>query len=175
MTATVTFELYSCAKVTAGLRLVKTAGIFKQFQRVHFQLAGNSAENVDDPENVNYVLPISKLRGVPPSARMALKARHITTCCQLLAAAADFDDRQRLSRDSRIPLELLSTIVRRADMARIEGIGAVFGLMLEELDVLEVSMLAKHDPQTLHDRLRAHNPGLFGSSHKRSVRAGSCG
>ena len=42
-------------------------------------------------------------------------------------------------------------------MAQIEGIGAVFGLMLEELDVLEVSMLAKHDPQTLHDRLRAHN------------------
>lgn len=88
---------------------------------------------------------------------MALKARHITTCRQLLAAAAEFDDRERLSRDSRIPLELLSTIVRRADMARIEGIGAVFGLMLEELDVLEVSMLAKHDPQALHDRLGAHN------------------
>lgn len=88
---------------------------------------------------------------------MALKARHITTCCQLLAAAAEFDDRQRLARDSRIPLELLGAIVRRADMARIEGIGAIFGLMLEQLDVFEVSMLARHDPQTLYDRLRALN------------------
>mgnify|MGYP000299426691 CR=1 FL=1 len=40
---------------------------------------------------VRYNLPISKLRGVPERARLALKVQRVTTCEQLLGAAGSFD------------------------------------------------------------------------------------
>lgn len=42
-------------------------------------------------------------------------------------------------------------------MARIKGIGLKFGQLLEEVDVLDVATLARHDPQVLHGRLRDHH------------------
>ena len=41
-----------------------------------------------DGSGARSTLPISKLRGVPQQARVKLKARRITTCGQLLLAAA---------------------------------------------------------------------------------------
>lgn len=104
-----------------------------------------------------YTLPISKLRGVPFQARVALKVRKITTCSQLLSAAASYADRETLARSTRLPIELLTELVQRADMARVNGVGTVFGLMLEELGVLDVRMLAAQTPEELHERLRAYN------------------
>jgi predicted flap endonuclease-1-like 5' DNA nuclease len=42
-------------------------------------------------------------------------------------------------------------------MARVNGIGTVFGLMLEELGIKEVAALAAQDPRELHARLRRYN------------------
>ena len=36
-------------------------------------------------------------------------------------------------------------------------IGTVFGRMLEDLGILDVAMLAVHDPQLLHEHLRGYN------------------
>jgi hypothetical protein len=47
--------------------------------------------------------------------------------------------------------------VQRADTARVNGVGSVFGLMLEELEVLDVDRLAQQDPRELHERLRSYN------------------
>ena len=103
------------------------------------------------------MLPISKLRGVPFQARVALKARRITTCDQLLAAAAVAEDREALARATRIAPETLADLVQRADMARVNGVGAVFGLMLEELGIRDVQALASQDAEMLHERLRGYN------------------
>jgi predicted flap endonuclease-1-like 5' DNA nuclease len=102
-------------------------------------------------------LPLSKLRAVPFQVRVALKIRRITICGQLLAAAAAVQDREALARSARIAPETLTGLVRQADLARVNGVGTVFGRMLEELGIDDVAGLAAQDPEALHARLRAYN------------------
>ena len=102
-------------------------------------------------------LPIIKLRKVPPLLRAALKVRRITTCDQLLAAAARFEDRNALAHTSRIDLDRLTDLVRQADLERVKGIGAVFGVMLKDLEIGDVATLAQQQPGSLHKRLRRYN------------------
>jgi predicted flap endonuclease-1-like 5' DNA nuclease len=102
-------------------------------------------------------LPLSKLRGVPSDLRQALKARRITSCDQLLAAAASAPARDRLAAALGLDEAALRRIVQRADMSRVSGVGAVFGMMLEELGVLDAAQLAAADPEELHRRLRLLN------------------
>ena len=104
-----------------------------------------------------YALPISKLHQVPYRARLALKVHRITTCQRLLAAAGSAAGRAALARAAQIEPAVLDMLVRRADMARVNGIGVVFGLMLEDLDVHDVESLAGCDPPELHERLRQYN------------------
>jgi hypothetical protein len=102
-------------------------------------------------------LPLSKLRGVPFQVRVALKVRKITTCAQFLAAAALAQDREALARSIRFAPEGLTSLVQRADMARVNGVGTVFGLMLEELDIRDVGALAVQEAEELHEKLREYN------------------
>lgn len=107
--------------------------------------------------HARYALPISKLRGVPVQLRVSLKVRRITTCDQLLSAAGRFENREALARAGGLAPEQLRDLVQLADMARISGIGAVFGLMLEELGVEDIRGLATRDPVLLHQQLREFN------------------
>ncbi|MDX6750913.1 DUF4332 domain-containing protein [Geminicoccaceae bacterium 1502E] len=102
-------------------------------------------------------LPISKLRGVPPQARTALKRRRINTCGRLLEEAGDAGKRAALAQAARIEPPLLEQLVQRADMARVKGVGAVFCLMLEEVGVRDVAALAAQEPAELCERLREWN------------------
>lgn len=102
-------------------------------------------------------LPLTKLRGLSPATRRALKARGITTCPQLLRAAGEAGARARLAAEARVDPDELLTLVRRADMARVDGLGAVFQMMVEELGVADVAALAGAGPVELHARLRALN------------------
>lgn len=111
----------------------------------------------DEFDRSRYALPISKLRGVPTTVRVSLKSRRITTCAQLLANAGKRDRREVLSRQTGIDAELLLRLVQRADMARVNGIGAVFGMMLEDLGVRDVGTLARQDPVRLHEMVRDYN------------------
>ena len=104
-----------------------------------------------------YALPISKLHAVPYRARLALKLHRITTCEQLLATAGNPTARAELAMTAQLEFELLDRLVRRADMARVNGVGVVFGLMLEDLGVGDVTSLAACDPVELHERLRRYN------------------
>jgi predicted flap endonuclease-1-like 5' DNA nuclease len=112
---------------------------------------------VEGPAGAPPSLPISKLRGVPQAVRIALKQRRITNCDQLLATAARTEGRATLARAIGLDDESMLIVVQRADMARVNGIGAVFGLMLEDLGVCCVADLAAADPVELHERLRRHN------------------
>ena len=109
------------------------------------------------PETGAFGLPVSKLRGLTLPVRAALKRRGIATCGRLLRAAGGAGDRARLAREAGIDPDVLLALVRRADLARVGGIGTVFGLMLEELDVHDVPTLAAQDPADLHARLSAYN------------------
>jgi predicted flap endonuclease-1-like 5' DNA nuclease len=102
-------------------------------------------------------LPLSKLRGVPLRLRRALKAHRITSCDRLLAAAAAAPARAALAAALMVDEATLRRLVQRADMSRVVGIGAVFGMMLEDLGVLDVGMLAAADAEALHERLRRLN------------------
>ena len=104
-----------------------------------------------------YPLPLSKLRGLTLPVRAALRRRGIATCERLLRVAGDAGDRDRLAREAGIDPGALLALVRRADLARVGGIGVVFGLMLEELGVRDVAALAAQDPAWLHARLRRYN------------------
>ena len=116
----------------------------------------SDGEQSSSPE-LRHPLPISKLRGVPPRARLRLKSQRITTCAQLLSTAGDAVSRAALVETTGIDTDVLLRLVQRADMARIRGIGTVFGLMLEELDIPDVEQLARQTPGELHAALRAYN------------------
>ena len=109
------------------------------------------------PETGSHGLPVSKLRGLTLPVRAALKRREIATCERLLRAAGRAGDRGRLAREAGIDPEELLALVRRADLARVDGLGTVFGLMLEDLGVRDVPALAARDPADLHAGLAAHN------------------
>lgn len=114
----------------------------------------------DDVKRTNgtrYSLPISKLRGVPQRTRVLLKTRRITSCGQLLEAAGVVEKREQLARITGIDPDLLTSLVQRADMSRINGVGAVFGMMLEDLGIRDVQTLAEQDISGLHQELRGYN------------------
>ncbi len=98
---------------------------------------------------------LSKLRGLAPRVRAALERHRVATCGQLLRAAGGARD--RLARVAGIDPEELLALVRRADLARVDGLGTVFGLMLEDLGVADMPTLAAQGPAGLHARLFAHN------------------
>lgn len=106
---------------------------------------------------MKYTLPISKLYDLPTDIRVALKVRGITTCEQLLQAAALYEDREALARVTRLHPEALTAVVQRADMARISGTGTCFSRMLAHLGVHDVAALAVQNPRTLQLRLHALN------------------
>ncbi len=66
---------------------------------------------------------VSKLPYVPLEIRRAMKVRHINTCDELLAVAADLDNRLALARAANISAEALTEVVCRADLARVYGTG----------------------------------------------------
>ena len=122
-------------------------------------LPGDPPAATAGPEAGGLALPLGKLRGLTLPVRAALKRRGIATCGRLLRAAGGARDRARLAAEAGagVDPDALLALVRRADLARVDGVGTVFGLMLEELGVADVPALAAQGPAGLHARLFAHN------------------
>lgn len=106
---------------------------------------------------VHLTKSLSQLCHVPRTTWVALKMRSITTCDRLLAAAGGYEDRETFAHDTQISMDDLTILVRRADLARVHGLGWVFRSMLEDLDVADIATLAHHDSHKLHERLRTYN------------------
>jgi predicted flap endonuclease-1-like 5' DNA nuclease len=121
------------------------------------QWCSATAPGAAGPEAGGLGLPVSKLRGLTLPVRAALKRRGIVTCGRLLRAAGGARDRARLAAEAGVDPDALLALVRRADLARVGGVGTVFGLMLEELGVADVPALAAQGPAGLHARLAAYN------------------
>lgn len=98
-------------------------------------------------------LHVSKLRRISVETRGKLKHRGITYTEQLLEAAGRPEARSRLAAASGVEEDELLRLVRRADLARINGVGAIFADMLELVGVRDVGLLARQSPDALHARL----------------------
>lgn len=109
------------------------------------------------PADPAAVLPVGKLRGVSYEVRLRLKRRGITRCGQLLRAAATAVKRAGLASATGVAEETLHLLVKRADVARVNGVGATFALMLEHLGLDRVDLIAAEAAEDLHERLRALN------------------
>lgn len=102
-------------------------------------------------------LHISKLRGIDHDTRMRLKQEGISYTDQLLEAARDPAARTELIGRTRIDEGRLVRLVRRADLARIKGIGAIFADILDWVGVPDTAALAASEPVDLHRRLAELN------------------
>jgi predicted flap endonuclease-1-like 5' DNA nuclease len=100
---------------------------------------------------------VSKLRGISLDVRNKLKRQGISYTHQLLREAGSGEQRRRLAARGRIDDLALERLVRRADLARVKGIGAIFADMLEMVGVDRVATLAQQDPADLHGRLHELN------------------
>jgi len=98
-------------------------------------------------------LHVSKLRGISVDVRNRLKRQGISYTHQLLREGGGVEQRRRLAARGQIDEAALGRLVRRADLARIKGIGAIFADMLELIGVDAVAMLAQQEPAGLHARL----------------------
>jgi predicted flap endonuclease-1-like 5' DNA nuclease len=102
-------------------------------------------------------LHISKLRGITYPVRQRLKRQGITYTHQLIAAAQDRRSCRSLAALCGIEEAVLERLVRRADLARINGVGAIFADMLELLGIDQSRLLAGQDPVALHAALAELN------------------
>ena len=113
---------------------------------------GNApARGLDDAGAMS--LHVSKLRGISLEVRRKLKRQGISYTHQLLREAGSTEQRRRLAERSRIDEVALLRLVRRADLARVKGVGAIFADMLEMIGVDQVATLAEQDPLDLRARL----------------------
>jgi len=98
-------------------------------------------------------LHLSKVRGTNLQMRARLKICGVTNSRQLLQAAGPFRARVLLSGKTGIDMASLTYITKRADLARLKGVGATFADMLEVIGVDTVECLASWAPDALHRTL----------------------
>ena len=117
-----------------------------------------NVDSQDQPKNDEAVsLHLSKVRGTNLQIRARLKSHGITNSRQLLLAAGARKKRAALIGETGIDATTLAYITKRADLARVKGIGATFADMLEVINVDTVERLASWDPSALHRTLHDFN------------------
>lgn len=109
----------------------------------------------DDGEAAS--LHLSKVRGTNLQMRARLKCCGVTNSRQLLRASGPFRARVVLSGKTGIDMASLAYITKRADLARVKGVGATFADMLEVMGVDTVERLAAWAPDALHRTLLDFN------------------
>ncbi len=117
----------------------------------------NVAPQDQSPSDEAVSLHLSKVRGTNLQIRARLKGRGITNSRQLLVAAGEQKKRAALIGETGIDAATLAYITKRADLARVKGIGATFADMLEVLRVDTVERLASWEPAALHRTLHDFN------------------
>ena len=95
-------------------------------------------------------ISIKKLKGVTVGLAALLRAQGIRTSDDLLEMAATEAQRQALARRLDVAPQLILAMANRADLARINGIGGIYGDLLEHSGVDTVQGLATRRPDNLH-------------------------
>jgi predicted flap endonuclease-1-like 5' DNA nuclease len=100
---------------------------------------------------MNYRL--SQLRTIAPERAEQLKKGGLTTAAQVLRNGATPDQRKALAERLGLDEKDVLTLVNRADLSRIKGIGPVFSDLLEYSGVDTVVELARRVPENLHEKM----------------------
>ena len=98
-------------------------------------------------------LSISELQGVDQEISGKLKAAGLSNSDKLLAAMAEPQDRKVWSEKLGIPEKALLELANRADLARVDGIGAAYSDLLEFAGVDTIAELATRNPDNLLQKL----------------------
>ncbi|MFQ5855008.1 MAG: DUF4332 domain-containing protein [Anaerolineae bacterium] len=95
-------------------------------------------------------IPLSRLKGVTPGLATRFKEVGLTTTRQLLAAGGTPESREMLAAQVGVGSELILTLVKRADLLRVQGIGDVYVELLEQTGVDSTAKLAACHPGSLY-------------------------
>jgi predicted flap endonuclease-1-like 5' DNA nuclease len=102
-------------------------------------------------------IAVGELKGITADIRAKLKAHGLHDSDQFLAAVKTHQERMALSKTLGVAERDLVELANRADLARIKGVAAVFGNLLEDAGVDTVKELSKRVPANLHEKLVAVN------------------
>ena len=100
---------------------------------------------------------IHNLHGIEPALEMKLKACGIKDSEDLLLACRTPGEVVELARTSDVEVAFLMTLVHRAELARIRGIGETYTMLLEEAGISTTRDLAAAAPEDLRARLTRIN------------------
>lgn len=98
-------------------------------------------------------LSISDLKGVDKGIADKLKSAGLSNSDKLLAAMAEPQDRKTWAAQLEIPERTLLELANRADLARVDGIGAAYSDLLEFAGVDTIAELATRNPDNLLQKL----------------------
>lgn len=93
--------------------------------------------------------PLVDIKGMPAGIRRALADHGITTAEDLLKAAGDYGDREKLAAKIGVTAPVVTEWVNRADLTRLKGVGLVYAHMLEECGVDSCKELRHRVPENL--------------------------
>jgi predicted flap endonuclease-1-like 5' DNA nuclease len=102
-------------------------------------------------------IPIREMKGVGAEVVAALSSHGIQNSEQLLTALRTPADRRTMATKLNVDNTVVTEMANRADLARINGIGSVFGDLLEMAGVDTVRELAQRRPDNLHAKIVAVN------------------
>lgn len=100
---------------------------------------------------LNY--PIAELRGITAAQERALSEAGLATTIALLSACATRRERDEVARRTGLTAGEVLALANRADLMRVNGIGAKWGDLLELAGVDTVVELAARNPDNLHAKL----------------------
>jgi predicted flap endonuclease-1-like 5' DNA nuclease len=94
-----------------------------------------------------------ELRTIAPEKAEHLKKGGLTTASQVLRQGQTPEQRKALAERLGLSEKEVLTLVNRADLSRIKGIGPVYSDLLEYSGVDTVVELSKRVPENLHQKM----------------------
>ena len=129
-----------------------------------------SSENTDTVETTaSQKDSLTSIPGMEPEPQHRLEAEGIYTIPQLLAQTSTKEERAALAEKIGMTTNMLRTLIDRADLMRVQGVGGDMATLLEENGVNGCKDLQRRNPEHLHATLlkaqgssktAARTPGL---------------
>jgi nucleotidyltransferase/DNA polymerase involved in DNA repair len=101
---------------------------------------------------------VEELPGLETEQIARLRAAGISNCRQLVRASQRQERFQNLVSATKLPLETLHTLVQRAELCWVRGVGPATLVHLHEAGVDSLVTLASQEPNTLQAKLQEVTP-----------------
>lgn len=116
-----------------------------------------------------HIESVDKIRGISTSVAAKLKEQNILNTEQLLKAGATPAARSALAKSVGCDPKDMTELLNRADLDRLNGIGAAYANLLEEAGVDTVKELSKRVSANLHAKLLEINTAKKITTHPPSL------